>query len=86
MTRGSSAEPTLSDVLAAVDQLRDQVAQLDHKIDSNRQELRDEVKRWDERFFKFAEDMANRANTLIASATIAVIAGTLLLILREGSQ
>ncbi len=86
MTRGSSAEPTLSDVLAAVDQLRDQVTQLDHKIDSNRQELRDEVKRWDERFFKFAENMANRANTLIASATIAVIAGTLLLILREGSQ
>ncbi len=86
MTRGSSAEPTLSDVLAAVDQLRDQVTQLDHKIDSNRQELRDEVKRWDERFFKFAEDTANRANTLIASATIAVIAGTLLLTLREGSQ
>ncbi len=86
MTRGSSAEPTLSDVLAAVDQLRDQVTQLDHKIDSNQQELRDEVKRWDERFFKFAENMANRANTLIASATIAVIAGTLLLILREGSQ
>jgi hypothetical protein len=71
--------PTLADVLAAIERIETEVA-------TTRQELRDEVKRWDERFFKFAEDTANRANTLIASATIAVIAGTLLLILREGSQ
>jgi len=70
------------------------IANLGHQIDANTQmmatftqrmdlisqEMKDEVRWWDERFFKFAEDSANRANTLIASATIAVIAGVLLLI------
>jgi hypothetical protein len=82
------SEPTLADVLAAVERIEDKVDGIEVKLEA-------EVKRWDERFFKFAEDTANRANTLIASATIvlrttrrviAVIAGTLLLILREGSQ
>ncbi len=59
------------------------IAALTQKMDMLSQEMKDEVRRWDERFFKFAEDTANRANTLIASATIAVIAGVLLLILKQ---
>lgn len=47
------------------------------------QKLTEEVKRWDERFFKFAEDSSNRANSLIAGATISVIAGVVLLLLRS---
>ncbi|NJL99888.1 MAG: hypothetical protein HC924_14305 [Synechococcaceae cyanobacterium SM2_3_2] len=78
MSQGSPSEPTLADVLAEVVATRQELKDLGIRLDS-------EVKRWDERFYKFAEDTANRANTLIASATIAVIAGTLLLILREGS-
>jgi hypothetical protein len=62
-------EPTLRDVLNRIDQL-------DTK-------LTEEVKRWDDRFFKFAEDSVNRSNTLIASATISVIAGVVLLLLRN---
>jgi hypothetical protein len=80
------SEPTLADVLAVVERLDADIQGIRSELAASRQELRDEVKRWDERFFKFAEDTANRANTLIASATIAVIAGTLLLILREGSR
>jgi hypothetical protein len=68
-------EPTLTDVLNEVRSLSRKVDQLDTK-------LTDEVKRWDERFFKFAEDSVNRSNTLIASATISVIAGVVLLLLR----
>lgn len=45
--------------------------------------LKAEVKRWDDRFFKFAEDSTNRSNTLIASATISVIAGVVLILLRQ---
>ncbi|MEN9222848.1 MAG: hypothetical protein Q6L60_12455 [Thermostichus sp. HHBFW_bins_43] len=69
-----------------LERLENSLANVLEEVKATRQELKEEVKRWDERFFKFAEDTANRANTLIASAAIAVIAGTLLLILREGSQ
>jgi hypothetical protein len=86
MTTGSQKEPTLADVLAAVERIDGDIQGIRSDLATSRQELKDEVKRWDAQFFKFAEDTANRANTLIASASIAVIAGTLLLILREGSR
>ncbi|MFQ3585222.1 MAG: hypothetical protein SNJ85_09905 [Cyanobacteriota bacterium] len=66
-----------------VGQLEHRVGQLDNQITQNDERLRQEVQRWDERFFKFAEDSANRANTLIAGATISVIAGVILLLLRQ---
>jgi hypothetical protein len=66
-----------------LDRIEKAIESLTQEVVAIRQELRDEVRRWDERFFKFAEDTANRANTLIASATIAVIAGVLLLVLRQ---
>jgi hypothetical protein len=69
-------EPTISDVLTAI-------AALQTRMDENDKRLTEEVKRWDERFFKFAEDSVNRSNTLIASATISVIAGVVLLLLRQ---
>jgi hypothetical protein len=73
-------EPTISDVLVELRVLRDE---LKADIERNDQRLSDEVKRWDDRFFKFAEDSVNRSNTLIASATISVIAGVVLLLLRQ---
>ncbi len=48
---------------------------LDHRVQTLETRLETEVRRWDERFFKFAEDSNNRALTLITSATIAVIVG-----------
>lgn len=66
-----------------VGQLDERVGQLDERMTQNDERLRQEVQRWDERFFKFAEDSANRANTLIAGATISVIAGVILLLLRH---
>ncbi|MCF2971136.1 hypothetical protein L1047_08010 [Synechococcus sp. Nb3U1] len=66
-----------------VGQLDERVGQLDERMTQNDERLRQEVQRWDERFFKFAEDSANRANTLIAGATISVIAGVILLLLRQ---
>lgn len=83
---GSPSEPTLADVLAAVERIDGDIQGIRSDLAASRQELKDEVKRWDERFFEFSKETANRANTLIASASIAVIAGTLLLILREGSR
>jgi len=41
------------------------------------------VKRWDTWFFDFSRDSLNRANMLIASATMSVIAGVILLLLRQ---
>ncbi|MDX2273541.1 MAG: hypothetical protein NW237_16545 [Cyanobacteriota bacterium] len=81
-----SREPTLVDVLAVVERMDTELQGIRSDMASSRQELQTEVKRWDERFFEFSRDTANRANTLIASAAIAVIAGSLLLILREGSR
>ena len=84
-------DPTLSDILAAIDGIRQDVAATRDDLAATRQDigqlegrLESEIRRWDERFFSFAEATANRANTLIASATIAVIAGVLLLVLRDG--
>lgn len=56
---------------------------LESLLQLSREELKAEVKRWDDRFFKFAEDSTNPSNTLIASATISVIAGVVLLLLRQ---
>lgn len=69
-----------------IDGIREDIDGIRQDVAVTRQELKDEVKRWDQRFFEFSRETANRANTLIASASIAVIAGTLLLILREGSR
>jgi HEPN domain-containing protein len=57
--------------------------ELQAELIQSRQELQEEVKRWDTRFFDFSRDSLNRANTLIASATISVIAGVILLLLRQ---
>ncbi|NEQ96457.1 MAG: DUF2207 domain-containing protein [Cyanothece sp. SIO2G6] len=62
---------------------RKSLADLQSELTRSRQELQDEVKRWDTRFFEFSRDSLNRANTLIASATISVIAGVILLLLRQ---
>ncbi|MGF1576104.1 MAG: hypothetical protein ACFCU9_09225 [Cyanophyceae cyanobacterium] len=77
-------DPTLADILAAIDGIRQDVAATRQDIGQLEDRLESEIRRWDERFFSFAEATANRANTLIASATIAVIAGVLLLVLRDG--
>ena len=59
------------------------VEHLQEELTQSRQEIQEEVKRWDARFFEFSRDSLNRANTLIASATISVIAGVILLLLRQ---
>ncbi|MGA1262841.1 MAG: hypothetical protein ACO331_02895 [Prochlorothrix sp.] len=64
-------------------EVRQDVGNLQEELARSRQELQEEVKRWDNRFFEFSRDSLNRANTLIASATISVIAGVILLLLRQ---
>lgn len=78
--QAENREPTLSDVL---DELRSVRDELKGDIARNDERLTQEVKRWDDRFFKFAEDSSNRANTLIASATISVIVGMILLLIKQ---
>jgi hypothetical protein len=83
MQTTENREPTLSDVLFELRSLKSDVESLKTNIVKMDERLADEVKRWDDRFFKFAEDSANRANTLIAGATISVITGVVFLLLRQ---
>ena len=73
----------LADVRQDVGELRQNLSHLQEELTRSRQEFQEEVKRWDNRFFEFSRDSLNRANTLIASATISVIAGVILLLLRQ---
>ncbi len=63
--------------------LTHRVENLDHRVQALETRLESEVRRWDERFFKFAEDSNNRALTLITSATIAVIVGVILSLVKS---
>ncbi|NEQ97767.1 MAG: hypothetical protein F6K30_13780 [Cyanothece sp. SIO2G6] len=67
----------------ALVEVRQEIGQVQSELTRSRQELQEEVKRWDTRFFEFSQDGLNRANTLIASATISVIAEVILLLLRQ---
>lgn len=102
--QSENVEPTLTDVLGAIQQVSHRLDTLDNRLDTlderlgtlevemkaaqtdsarNNERLAAEVKRWDDRFFKFAEDSANRANTLIAGGTISVITGVIFLLLKQ---
>lgn len=71
-----------SEVRNDISEIRQDVSEIREELAQSRQEFQEEVKRWDNRFFEFSRDSLNRANTLIASATISVIAGVILLLLR----
>jgi len=77
----------LTKISQNVEHLQEELTQsrqeLQQELTQSRQDLQEEVKRWDARFFDFSRDSLNRANTLIASATISVIAGVILLLLRQ---
>ena len=63
--------------------VRSDFQQQNDRFNELRIELREEVKRWDERFFQSTRDFRNLALTLITSTTIAVIVGMILLIIRN---
>ena len=70
-------------ILRAIAELRSDISSLDQRVQTLETRLESEVRRWDERFFKFAEDSNNRALTLITSATIAVIVGVILSLVKS---
>ena len=70
------------EVRQSFSEIRQEMGEVREELAQSRQEFQEEVKRWDNRFFEFSRDSLNRANTLIASATISVIAGVILLLLR----
>ena len=70
-------------ILRAIADLKSDITNLDHRVQALETRLESEVRRWDERFFKFAEDSNNRALTLITSATIAVIVGVILSLVKS---
>lgn len=71
------------EVRQSFSEIRQEMGEVREELAQSRQEFQEEVKRWDNRFFEFSRDSLNRANTLIASATISVIAGVILLLLRN---
>ena len=70
------------EVRQSFSEIRQEMGEVREELAQSRQEFQEEVKRWDNRFFEFSRDSLNRANTLIASASISVIAGVILLLLR----
>ena len=72
-----------SDFQQQIADVRSDFQQQNDRFNELRIELREEVKRWDERFFQSTRDFRNLALTLITSTTIAVIVGMILLIIRN---
>ena len=72
-----------SDLQHQIAEVRSDFQQQNDRFNELRIELREEVKRWDERFFQSTRDFRNLALTLITSTTIAVIVGMILLIIRN---
>jgi flagellar motility protein MotE (MotC chaperone) len=72
-----------TDLQHQIAEVRSDSQQQNDRFNELRIELREEVKRWDERFFQSTRDFRNLALTLIASTTIAVIVGMILLIIRS---
>ena len=70
-----------SDLQHQIAEVRSDFQQQNDRFNELRIELREEVKRWDERFFQSTRDFRNLALTLITSTTIAVIVGMILLII-----
>ena len=71
------------EVRQSFSEIRQEMGEVREELAQSRKEFQEELKRWDNRFFEFSRDSLNRANTLIASATISVIAGVILLLLRN---
>lgn len=79
----SEVRQNIGEIRHDLGEVRHDLVGVREELAQSRQEFQDEVKRWDNRFFEFSRDSLNRANTLIASATISVIAGVILLLLRN---
>ena len=67
MTSSPEREPTLQD-------LADKIDALTKGLEQSRQELKDEVARWDERFFQFTRE------NLVTARTIIITAGTVIIL------
>ncbi|MBD2425140.1 hypothetical protein [Phormidium sp. FACHB-1136] len=65
MTSTPEREPTLKDIVEQIQELRSE-------LERSRQELKDEVGRWDERFFQFTRE------NLVTARTIIITAGTVI--------
>lgn len=66
MSNAADREPTLQD-------LADKIDALTKGLEQSRQELKDEVGRWDERFFQFTRENLVTARTIIITAGTVVI-------------
>lgn len=72
-----------TDLQHQIAEVRTDLHQQNDRFNELRMEIREEVRRWDERFFQSTRDFRNLALTLITSTTIAVIVGVILLIIRS---
>ena len=72
-----------TDLQQQIAEVRTDLQQQNDRFNELRIEIREEVRRWDERFFQSTRDFQNLALTLITSTTIAVIVGMILLIIHS---
>ncbi|MEN9251655.1 MAG: hypothetical protein Q6L58_04390 [Thermostichales cyanobacterium BF3_bins_165] len=56
-----------------LDRIEKAIESLTQEVAATRQDLRDEVRRWDERFFQLSRDNLNLSRTIIIVAGSAVI-------------
>ena len=82
-TNQPSNEPTLADVIEQIQELK---TELREGLEANRKELREEVERWDERFFQFTRDNLNTSRTFIITAGSVVVLSPVLQALAPAIQ
>lgn len=63
----------LTKILTLVELTNSRLAQLDRDIQDTNKRIEDEIKRWDERFFKLVKEQGQTARTIIIAAASVVV-------------
>jgi hypothetical protein len=63
----------LAKILNLVESNNQRLDNLDHQIQQNREQLSEEVKRWDDRFFQLVKEQGQTSRTIIIAAASVVV-------------
>lgn len=63
----------LAKIFDLVESNNQRLDNLEHQIQQNRQQLNEEVKRWDDRFFQVVKEQGQTSRTIILAASSVVV-------------
>jgi septal ring factor EnvC (AmiA/AmiB activator) len=63
----------LAKIITLVESNNQRLDSLDHQIKENQEKLREEVKRWDDRFFQLVKEQGQTSRTIIIAAASVVV-------------